>query len=345
MSKTYQQTNLVSNDTTIIPAMQPDKNLINPWGIVASKTGPFWVSDNNAGVSTIYDGAGNPQSLVVTIPPPKGSTAAATPTGIVSNSQGGFTVTSGGNSGSAEFIFATEDGTISGWNFGVDQNNAILKVDNSTVGPGAVYKGLALATAPAGNELFATNFRAGTMDVFNSSFQQITPTTSGAFTDPKIPSGFAPFGITNFNGNLLVTFAKQDSAKHDDIPGRGLGFVDLFSPSGALLARVAKRGQLNAPWGMAVAPGNFGKFSNDLLIGDFGDGRINAFKVNASGTKFTFAGQLSGPKNKPITIDGLWGLAFGNGAMAGNTNSLYFTAGPNGETAGLFGVITAAPGK
>ncbi|MDB5351408.1 MAG: hypothetical protein JWN86_2655 [Planctomycetota bacterium] len=334
-SKTYIQTNLVSNDTTIVPAARADPNLVNPWGIVASASSPFWISDNGKGVSTLYNGSGTPQPLIVTIPAPGGSTSTAAPTGIVFNGSTDFSVTSGGKTGSSVFIFATEDGTISGWSPTVDATHAILAVDNSA--SGAVYKGLALGSSSSGNRLFATNFHAGTVDVFDANFKPVT-LPSGAFTDSKIPSGFAPFGIRTIGSDILVTFAKQNGAKHDDVAGKGNGFVDLFDSNGTLISRIARKGTLNSPWGLALAPSTFGKFSGDLLVGDFGDGRINAFKIGRR--KATFAGQLSGTNRKPLTIDGLWGLSFGNGAQAGPVDTLFFTAGPNGEKDGLFGNLT-----
>jgi len=253
-----------------------------------------------------------------------------------------------GSGTSAHFIFSTEDGTISAWNSGT---SAVLKVDNSAVpspGSGAVYKGLALANNGGADFLYATNFHAGTIDVFDSSFHQVT-LASGAFTDHKIPKGFAPFGIQSVTvpgtsqSVLFVTYAKQDADKHDDVAGKGNGFVDVFDTSGNLLQRVASRGALNSPWGIAVAPSNFGKLSGDLLVGDFGDGRINAFRLpQGRSHKFASAGQLMNVQGKPIKISGLWGLAFGNGAGAGPTNTLFFTAGTNHEADGLFGTLTTA---
>lgn len=330
----YNQTNLVS-DSTSIPAAHTDPNLVNAWGIVSSATSPFWISDNGTGVSTLYTGNGTAQSLIVTIPPPTGATGHSAPTGIVFNSSKDFVVTAGGKSGSSVFLFATEDGTIAGWSPAVDGTHAILAVDNS--GSGAVYKGLAMAASSTGNRLFATNFHAGTVDVFDASFKPVV-LAPGAFTDRRLPRGFAPFGITNLDGNLLVTYAKQDAAKHDDSAGRGRGAIDLFSPDGALLKRVARGGALNSPWGMAVAPSTFGKFHDTLLVGNFGDGRINAFRL--VGNRVVFAGQLATSNRRPLKIDGLWGLSFGNNAKAGSADTLFFTAGPNGEADGLFGSLT-----
>jgi len=253
-----------------------------------------------------------------------------------------------GSGTSAHFIFSTEDGTISAWNSGT---SAVLKVDNSAVpspGSGAVYKGLALANNGGADFLYATNFHAGTIDVFDSSFHQVT-LASGAFTDHKIPKGFAPFGIQSVTvpgtsqSVLFVTYAKQDADKHDDVAGKGNGFVDVFDTSGNLLQRVASRGALNSPWGIAAAPINFGKLSGDLPGGDFGDGQINAFRLpQGRPHKFASAGQLMNVQGKPIKISGLWGMAFGNGAGAGPTNTLFFTAGTNHEADGLFGTLTTS---
>jgi uncharacterized protein (TIGR03118 family) len=330
----YQQTNLVSDQPGV--ARVTDSNLVNSWGIVHGPTTPFWIADNGTGVSTLYNGAGDPfpvgSPLVVTIPPPHGSPAGTTsaPTGIVFNSTAGFVVSKDKVSGAALFIFATEDGTISGWNRNVDPTNAILEVDKS---PGAVYKGLAMGSTDAGTFLYATNFRAGTIDVFNDQFHQVS--LAGSFHDPTLPRGYAPFGIANINGHIIITYAKQDAARHDDVAGQGHGFVDIYDTSGQLLQRLVTHGQLNSPWGLALAPDNFGRFSNDLLIGNFGNGRINAFDPETGG----FRGQLRDAKNRPITIDGLWGLEFGNDVNAGPSTTLFFTAGPDHESHGLFGSL------
>lgn len=332
----YQQTNLVSDLPGV--AHVTDPNLVNSWGIVHGPTTPFWIADNGTGVSTLYTGAGDPfpigSPLVVTIPPPKDSPAGttATPTGIVFNSTAGFAVSEGTTSGAALFLFATEDGTISGWNRNVDPTHAILEVDKS---PGAVYKGLALASNSAGTFLYATNFRAGTIDVFNDHFGQTH--LAGSFTDPNLPQGYAPFGIANINGDLYVTYALQDAAKHDDVAGPAHGFVDIYDTNGNLIRRLVTRGRLNSPWGLTMTPGNFGRFSNDLLVGNFGDGRINVVDP-ATGE---FFGQLRDANNRPITIDGLWGLDFGNDANAGPSTTLFFTAGLNDEADGLFGSLVS----
>jgi len=242
----------------------------------------------------------------------------------------------------ASFIFDTEDGTISAWTGGLSPaNQAVIAVNNATVPSaknGAVYKGLVFGVNSTGVFLFATNFRGGTVDVFapngTTGYKQVT--LSGSFNDPKIPAGFAPFGIQNINGSLFVTYAKQNSAQHDDVAGPGNGFVDVFDTDGNLLRRFASRGPLNSPWGVARASFAFGKFSGDILIGDFGDGRINAFDSNGN-----FIDALRDGNGKPISIDGLWTLTLGGGAKS-SSGTLYFTAGPDGETNGLFGTITPA---
>ena len=333
----YRQTNLVSDIPGI--ARVTDPHLVNPWGLSHSPTSPWWVSDNGKGVSTLYQGDGTPfpvgSPLVVTIPPPAGGTSSA-PTGNVFNGTGDFVVSEGSASGPSRFIFATEDGTISGWNPTVDPTNAILKVDNSV--SGAVYKGLAIGSNPSGNFLYATNFHAGTVDVFDAHF--IAATLAGSFSDPTIPAGFAPFGIQNINAQLYITYAKQDAAEHDDVAGPGNGFVDVFDTNGNFIERLASHGTLNSPWGLALAPNGFGRFGKDLLVGNFGDGRINAFDPNTG----AFRGQLNDQRGNPITIDGLWALGFGNGGLAGAADTLFFTAGINDEADGLFGSITKGAG-
>ncbi len=326
----YQQTNLVSDLAGMAPVTDP--NLVNPWGLVASATSPWWVSDNGAGLTTLYNGQGQIVPLVPTIPAPTGSAAGTlgTPTGVVFNSTTGFVITENGVSAPAAFIFSTEDGTIAGWSGAVDRAHAILTVDRSKIGAGAVYKGLAIATNSAGTFLYATNFRFGTIEVFNSSFKLV-----GSFKDRYLPRGYAPFGIQNIGGNLYVTFAQQDAARHDDVAGRGHGFVDVFSASGRLLRRLVSRGKLNSPWGLALAPANFGAFSNALLVGNFGDGLIHAYNPKNG----ALLGTLSNSSRAPLVIDGLWGLSFGNGSGSGATNDLFFTAGIQDEAHGLFGKI------
>ncbi len=327
----YQQTDLVSN----VPGLAnfTDPNLVNPWGISSEPGGPFWVSDNGSGKSTLYDNKGNPQSLVVTIPSPKHGMMGS-PTGTVFNGNtNDFMVSENGVSGASIFLFDSEDGTISGWNGGVDETHAVIAVDNSK--SGAVYKGLAIRVNQYDGFLYATNFHAGTIDVYNQKFAPVKP--SGSFTDPHLPKGYAPFNIQNINGRFYVTYAKQNAQKNGDVPGAGHGYVDVFDINGNLVRRLVSGGQLNSPWGMAIAGRSFGKFSYDLLVGNFGDGHINAFDPDTG----AFKGQLTDQAGKPIVIDGLWSLMFGLGGQAGNPNQLFFTAGIHHEADGLFGMIQA----
>jgi len=334
---TFTQTNLVSDG--FVPALNTDPNLINPWGVSFGPGGPFWVSDNNAGVTTIYNGAGDPVTVAghtaITIAPPLGQTGSGTPTGQVFNSFGaGFNISQGGNTGSAVFIFATEDGTISGWNPNVNSGSSVIAVDKSNGGAGAVYKGLAIAQTDDGPRLYAANFRNDTVDVFNSKFKQV-----GSFTDPFVPKGYAPFNVQVLDGHLFVTFAKQDADRHDDVAGAGHGFLDEFDLEGHHLQRVASGGVLNSPWGLAIAPAGFGDFAGDLLVGNFGDGTINVFNPKND----HFLGKLDGANGKPIVIGDLWALTTGSGAASDNPNAIYFTAGVKDEAHGLFGSLTANP--
>ena len=329
----YAQTNLVADEAG--KASFTDAHLVNPWGLVSSATSPWWVANNGTLSSTLYDGNGVARALVVSIPGP--------PTGTVFNGGTGFVVRSGAASGPARFIFATEDGKIAGWNPAVPaagSTQAIVGSDQSA--RGAVYKGLAIATTAAGDFLYATDFHNGAVDMFDSSFNLV-----GSFTDARLPHGYAPFGIQTIGGTVLyVTFARQDKARHDDVPGKGRGFVDAFDTSGALIQRIASRGSLNAPWGIALAPATFGAFAGDLLIGNFGDGKINAFDPVASGPQGQLhsKGQLLTATCAPLVIDGLWALQFGNGTGSGSKDALYFTAGPEEESHGLFGNLVPIAG-
>lgn len=326
----YKQTNLVSDVSGWAPTIDP--NLVNAWGLVAGPQTPFWIADNGTGVSTLYTPTGAKIPLTVTIPPPTGSTDTSAPTGVVFNQAdpGDFIVKNGAAWGPSVFIFATEDGTISGWNPKVNPTSAVLGADNSA--SGAVYKGLAAGNLHGQDLLFATDFHNGKVDVFNSKFHWFK-----SFTDPELPANYAPFGIRNIGGWLYVTFAQQNlPEKHDDLAGAGHGFVDVFNLEGDLAQRLISQGNLNSPWGLAVAPSNFGQFSNALLVGNFGNGWINAYDRHSG----KFLGSLKDKGGNAIVIDGLWGLSFGNGNKAGPTNTLFFTAGPAGESHGLFGSIT-----
>lgn len=331
----YDLHNLVSDGSAT--ADHTDTNLVNAWGIAFNPTGPVWISDNGTNLSTLYDGAGNIVPLVVSIPGPANSAEGAAPTGIVWSASSGFVVTEGALKGPSRFIFATEQGTIAGWAPSVAFTHAITAVDNSA--SRAIYKGLALSAGGSGNLLYATDFHNRRIDVFDSAFAPVQ--VSGGFADPMIPQNFAPFGIQAINGDIYVTYAQQDADRVDDVHGRGLGYVDVYDPNGNLLQRVAVRGFLNAPWGLALAPAGFGQFAGRLLVGNFGDGRIHAFDA-ATGR---WVGALTGSDRRWLQIDGLWGLSFGNGFAGQQIDSLYFTAGPGDEEHGVYGRITATPGR
>jgi uncharacterized protein (TIGR03118 family) len=325
----YQVTNLVADVAGV--ATHADTNLVNGWGIAMRATSPIWVSDNGTGRSTVYNGEGtaiSPPSPVV-IPSVNGVDHGV-PTGITANpSTTDFLL--GGAGSAALFLWSTEDGAIAAWNGG---STATIKF---TASDGAVYKGIALAGNGTSFRLYAADFHNGKIDVLNNAF---APTSVlGGFADPTIPAGFAPFNIMNLQGNLYVAYAKREAGGDDEVAGQGLGFVDVFDADGFLLARVASRGKLNAPWGMAIAPAGFGKFSNHLLVGNFGDGTINAYDVK----NFTFAGQLHESNGRVLKIDGLWGIAFGNGFQRQPTDTLFFAAGPDEENHGLYGKIEPAP--
>jgi uncharacterized protein (TIGR03118 family) len=331
----YAVRNLVSDG--FVTAEHTDSSLINPWGVAFNPNGFVWVADNGAGVSTLYDGNGVKNSLVVTIPTRLGGTPPGVPTGIVFSSGADFVVKVGNVSGPSRFIFSTEDGTISGWAPNVDGTHAIRVVDNSPAG--AIYKGLAFAANGIGHFIYATDFHNNRIDIFDQNFQQVS--SAGRFIDPKIPHGYAPFGIQNILGNLYVTYAKQDDDAEDDVAGQGFGFVDVYNADGGLIRRFATAGRLNAPWGIALAPADFGKFSNTLLVGNFGDGRINAFDLDSGVPR----GTLRMPGGKPVSIDGLWGMQFGNGLLNQPVNTLFFAAGVGDEKHGLYGRVDAAPGN
>jgi len=330
----YTQHNLVSDG--FVPADHPDPNMVNAWGLVSGPTTPWWIADNGSGRTTLYNVGTGAIQAIFTVPGAAGQQG--TPTGVVFNGGTGFVVTNSGGTSPARFIFAAEDGTISGFRGAP----LVIAVDNSA--SGAVYKGLAIASTTTGDFLYATNFHAGTVDVFNSTFHPVTMLTD-AFTDPDLPAGYAPFGIRNIGGTIYVTYALQDADKHDDVPGEGHGFVNAFDTAGNLLRRVASKGQLNSPWGLALAPADFGFFSGDLLVGNFGNGRIHAFDPTqlTGQSEFQRRGPLHSADGSPIAVDGLWAIAFGSGGAAnGPTNTLFFTAGPGGEHHGLFGTLVVA---
>ena len=363
----YVQKNLVSDISQPNNAdgskVLVDPNLKNPWGLTRSSGSPWWVGNNNSGTSTLYDGSGNPINIFpdpagsvfdnfVFVPPPGFAPGTqSTPTGVVFNgSKTDFLLNKGTPPGlPAAFIFATEDGTISGWNPGANvasgakppSINAVLEVDHSDKGSadGAVYKGATSAEINGQRFLYVTNFRSGKVEVYDTNFKPVhlgDRRDDDAFDDDSIPRGFAPFNIQNIGGSLFVTYAKQNGARHDDVPGEGLGFVDIYSPTGKLEGRLEHGPWMNAPWGVVWTPRDFGEFSNVILVGNFGSGWIAAF----NGFTHKFIGFMKNPDDSLVTIDGLWSLTFGNGSGAGPSTTLYFSAGINGEQDGLFGMLT-----
>jgi uncharacterized protein (TIGR03118 family) len=327
----FVQTNLVSDIPGL--AQVTDPNLLNPWGLTASSNSPFWVANNVSGTATLYNGQGGIVPLVVNIPTNTPGIVGS-PTGTVFNTLGsGFnvseTVDGTTKTGSSAFLFDTEDGIIAGWSPGVDRANALIAVNN----PGAGYTGLAIGTDSAGQTLlYAANFVQGTIEVFDQNFQAVTSSLAGSFQDAQIPAGYAPFNIQNLNGQLYVEYAQFAR-------GAGNGFVDVYSTDGVLEQRLVQQGVLNAPWGVTIAPSNFGSLSNDLLVGNFGDGQINAFDPNSG----QFLGQVTLGNGQPFQEGNLWALQFGNGSGSGATNTLYFTAGIRGQQHGLFGSLQALP--
>jgi uncharacterized protein (TIGR03118 family) len=370
----YKQTNLVSDIVGMAPLHDP--NLKNPWGLTRSSGSPWWIGNNNSGTSSLYSGAGAPINIFtetggasgnfITVPPPGFAPpgTASTPTGVVFNgSPTDFLLNKGTPTGKpAVFIFATEDGTISGWNPGVNlasgakppSINAVLEVDNSDNGSanGAVYKGATSGEINGNRFLYVTNFRSGKVEVYDTNFKRVH-LGEDAF-DPdgdeghdqdgrgsdRIPNGFAPFNIQNIGGTLFVTYAKQDAARHDPVGGDGFGFVELFTPSGKPIGHLEHGDWLNAPWGVVWTTRDFGEFSNAILVGNFRSGWIAAF----NGFTHKFLGFVRNSDNSLMFIDGLWSLTFGNDATAGPANTLFFTAGINNENDGLFGTITPVNG-
>jgi uncharacterized protein (TIGR03118 family) len=310
----YGVQNLVSDGA--VPAAHIDPQLVNAWGVSFPPNGPFWVSDNGSGFTTLYNGQGVKQGLIVQMP----GNSAANPipiTGQVFNGTSSFN--------GDLFLFAGENGAIYGWRGALGTTAETLKLP-SDPNTGDVYKGLALS----GTNLIAANFRTGNLDVFKGSIGSLS-----SFSDSTLPAGFAPFNVQNLNGKIYVTFALQDSAKHDDMAGVGNGFVDVFDPTTGKFTRLISNGPLNSPWGLALAPPSFGDFGNDLLVGNFGDGMINAFDPNTG----ALVGPLLGLNGQPLSIDGLWALTFGSGSATAPKSQLFFTAGPNGESDGVFGTI------
>jgi uncharacterized protein (TIGR03118 family) len=338
---------LLSADRAHVAEHQ-DKNLVNPWGLARTAQGPWWVADNGTNTISVLGAEGMQQRFVVELPDG--------PSGMVVNESASFMVDVGHTMMPALFIIAAEDGTISAWapgmvtgplttskaeaagerlpvvNLLADHVEFAMVVDDDG-DEGTVYKGLALAQTKSGPRLYATDFHNGTVHMYDGHFADVD--IDGAFRDPALPAGYAPFGIQNLEGHIFVTYAKQDKEKMDDVKGRGNGYVDEYDLDGKLVARIAAQGQLNSPWGLAMAPKEFGRLAGDLLVGQFGSGNILAYDLKT----FKYDGMLKNGSDKPITIDGLWSLSFGNGAQAGHRDWLYFTAGPGGESHGLFGYL------
>lgn len=326
----YYQHNLVADTTGVADFTDP--NLVNPWGIATSATSPFWVNDAGTGLSTVYSSNGTVSTTKVTVPPSAAGKSPSAATGIVFNGVGGFAVATGHN---PNFIFCTADGAISGWSSAVNPTNGVLMVDNSS--SGAIYYGLAISSGTVGPYLYAANFHSGKIDVFDTNYKPAT--LAGGFVDSKVPAGFAPFNIWNLGGKLYVTYAMQDANKQFDVAGAGNGYVAIFDLNGNLLQHLISGGSLNAPWGVAIAPAYFGAFANDVLVGNFGDGAINAFDP-ATGNSL---GSLQDPNGNTIHISGLWALIAGNGGNGGDPNAVYFAAGTGNQQHGLLGSLQAAP--
>lgn len=307
----YAATTLVKNT-----GKQGDKQLINPWGLVYGPSAPFWLSDQGSGLSTLYDGNGTKQSLIVTIPP-AGGTGLGSPTGIVYNGSSEFKI----DNWTSAFLFSTLDGTISGWSH-FDPNNALIGVNNSA--SGAVYTGLAITSKNSGNFVYAADFANNKVDVYDGNFKFVM-----SFTDTALPAGFAPLNVQDIGGQLYVAFAATNG-------GAG-GYIDIFTEAGAFVKTLIKGKPLNQPWGFAIAPANFGVLSNTLLISNnTNSGNINGFNP----TTGAFVGTIKNSAGKKIVVNQIWGIEFGGGTSAnGNTNQLFYTAGPKNNLNGIFGVI------
>jgi len=335
----YHRTDITTDSSSVSGAPNVDPQLVNPWGMSRGSGGPWWISDNGMGLTTVYDGAGAPfvpngasSPLVVKIATPDG-TGTAAPTGTVFNATSGFPVAPGVK---AVFLFVTEDGTISGWNPAVNFASSVIIKNNAGK---AVYKGCAISTPSFGARFYATNFQSGKVETYNANFVRIEPNKQDAFRIPGIPKNYAPFNIQNVGGNLVVTFARRAPGSLDEDHGAGLGYVGVFSPTGNFLMELQHGPWFNAPWGIAQAPGDFGKFTHRLLIGNFGDGAIHAFNLATGKHEGAMVDDTSG---QTLSISGLWGLSFGGDSTNdGMATTLYFTAGPNDEGDGVLGTLTA----
>lgn len=314
---------LVSNDASVHPAPVIDAGLINPWGLSYSPSGPFWISSNGAGTSVVYSVDPTTQATVkngLTVAIPGNGSV----TGQVFNRGAGFN--------GDRFLFVSEDGTVSGWQSALGSTAEILVSPSE-----ASYKGLSFATVGGHDYAYAANFHSGAIDIFKGDAG--APSLAGNFNDPNLPAGYAPFNIQLLGGHLFVAYALKDGNSNEEVTGAGLGIVSEFGADGVLVGRVATGGTLNAPWGLAIAPSSFGAQAGALLVGNFGDGRINMYDLGSH----ALLGQVSGAGGAPLTVDGLWALSAGNGGSAGSASLLYLTAGPDGEANGLFAVLTPVP--
>ena len=322
----YTQATLTSDGSVAAPNVDP--NLVNPWGMSRGSNDSWWISDNATGLTTLYDGNGVTQSLVVSIPSGSGS-GTGSPSGTIDNGTSSFAVTPGNP---ALFLFCTEDGTVSGWAPGANFGAAIITINH----PGSVYKGLTAAVMNNAQYLYVVNFNSGKIEVYDGNFAPVTLSYTAFLNEEATRLNLVPYNIQNIGGNLFVSYARQDAAKHDSQSGTGLGLIAVFTPQGKMIHTFQHGPYLNAPWALALAPSDFGSFSHDLLVGNFGSGQIAAFNVQTG----VYEGILADPNNNPIAIDGLWGIGFGGSASSGAFNTLYYTAGPNGETHGVFGSLT-----
>lgn len=321
----YEQTNLLSDLTSVAPNV--DLDLVNPWGIAYGPNTPFWIANTGSATSSIVDGRGD------LVGPRKIETQAA-PTGIVHNPTLGFHIRSGAARGPSTFLYATAQGLILGWSHHVDPERTVVAVDESA--SGSSYTGLAMARMGYRSLLYAADFGEGEIDVFDAGFMPAEGLVDDPFFDPTMPSGYAPFGISTIDDLVYVTYARQDATGEEAVPGPGAGYIDVYEPNGRLVQRLHSRGELNAPWAVVQAPSYFGVFSDALLVGNFGDGRIMALDPDDG----TMLGVLEDRRGEPIVIEGLWGMVFGNDRMAGRSDALYFTAGIDDERHGLYGRVT-----
>jgi uncharacterized protein (TIGR03118 family) len=321
----YERNDILSDGALNTPRVDP--NLVNPWGLASSPTGPFWIANEGTGTSSVVLADGSPFIPDVLVP----GDQSGHPTGLVFNGGGGFEIAEGASSATSLFLFVTLDGRVMGWNPNVDPAQAIVAVDNRGAGP--VYTGAAIASHDNERFLYVANFAQGSVDVFDEGFNQVD-----SLSTPNVPSNYGPFGIAEIRNRLYVTFAQRDPATGEDVPGHGHGFLFVLSPDGSVFDGLVMRGELDAPWGVVLAPGDFGEFSHKLLVGNFGDGRILAYNIRNG----HFLGNLEDESGDPIVIPGLWGLLFGNGGSGGEPDDLYFTAGIEDEQHGVFGEIEVA---